>query len=189
MAVAPVNAPGVAGRTWLGTALVLVLVTTGALLHLDTRRDLDEGRDDLRRSRSRQATAQSEVAEGEVAVVATAERVRVAHADLAVTLARLAETRTNVQARTAERDLLRVGLDATLAELVGTRTDLTSTFEQLGLQAAQIESLDVCLNGVSRALLQLAFEDDRGAAVSLRRVDGACTSSSAAVEAGLPGPV
>jgi hypothetical protein len=89
--------------------------------------------------------------------------------------------RASLRTRTTERDDLRAQLRAASQELEGVRGSLLAGFAELGLQGEQIRALDACLNGVSRALLQLAFEDDAGAAASLREVAGPCSAASVAL--------
>jgi gamma-glutamyl:cysteine ligase YbdK (ATP-grasp superfamily) len=146
----------VTSRVRLAAAATTVCALfVGALVHLDARADLQAERATLEQARLERATA-----------VACVDSVRSA-----------------LRTRTDQRDGLKSQLQAASDELNGVRSTLGTAFAALGLQGAQIEALDECLNGVSRALLQLAFEDDAGAARSLRAVAGRCDAASVAIDA------
>jgi hypothetical protein len=151
------------------------------LVHLDARADLRAERAALSRAGLERAAAADDVARS-TAAVATAEGEAVGAAEaLARAVARVDRVRADLRDRTAQRDDLRAQLRAAASELDGVRTNLVAAFAELGLQGEQIRALDACLNGVSRALLQLAFEDDAGAAGSLRGVAGSCSAASVAL--------
>jgi hypothetical protein len=153
----------VAGQVRAVAAATAACVLAGALfVHLDARADLRAERATLTDARLEQAVAAAKEA-------------------LASAGDRLAQVRGDLLDRTAQRDELRAELQAATSELEGVRTNLVARFTQLGLQGQQITSLDSCLNGVSRALLQLAFEDDAGAARSLEQVADPCSAASVAL--------
>ena len=164
------------------TAAATACALAGAVLvHLDARADLRAEQDRLRRARLEQAVA-GDAAARSTAAVAAAEREAAAAGDaLTGAVARVDRVRASLQERTAQRDDLRAQLRAATEELDGVRGNLVAGFAELGLQGEQIRALDACLNGVSRALLQLAFEDDAGAAGSLRDVAGPCSAASVAL--------
>ena len=167
-------------RALTAAATACALVGAG-LVHLDARADLRAEQDTLRRARLEQAVA-GDAAARSTAAVAAAEREAAAAGDaLAGAVARVDRVRASLQERTAQRDDLRAQLRAATEELDGVRGNLVAGFAELGLQGEQIRALDACLNGVSRALLQLAFEDDAGAAGSLRDVAGPCSAASVAL--------
>jgi hypothetical protein len=117
------------------------------------------------------------------AAVSAAERASTAATGaLADAVARVGRAQDDLQDRTTQRDRLRGELRAATDELTGVRSSLVAGFAALGLQGAQVAALDACLNGVSRALLQLAFEDDTGAAGSLRGVSGPCQTAAVALD-------
>jgi chromosome segregation ATPase len=153
----------------------------GVLVHLDARADLRAERAALTQGRLEQAVAADDAARS-TAAVATAEREAAAAREaLAGAVARVDQVRASLRTRTGQRDDLRAQLRAASEELEGVRGSLLAGFTELGLQGEQIRALDACLNGVSRALLQLAFEDDAGAAGSLREVAGPCSTASVAL--------
>jgi hypothetical protein len=158
------------------------VLLAAVLVHLDARADLRAERATLAQARLEQAAAADDAARS-TAAVATAEReAAVAREALEGAVARVERVRDQLQARTAQRDDLRAQLRAASEELDGVRSTLVAGFAELGLQGEQIRALDACLNGVSRALLQLAFEDDFGAAGSLRAVTGPCEDASVALD-------
>jgi hypothetical protein len=159
-----------------------VLLAAAALVHLDARADLGAERATLSRARLERAVAADDAARS-TAAVAAAERASTAAAGaLADAVTRVGQVRDDLDARTNQRDQLRGELRAAGDELTGVQSSLVAGFAELGLQGAQVAALDACLNGVSRALLQLAFEDDAGAAGSLRAVTGPCQTASVALD-------
>ena len=151
------------------------------LVHLDARADLRTERATLTRAALERVAAADDAARSTAAVTAT-ERASAAASDaLAGATARVDRVRADLRTRTDQRDGLRAELRAATEELTGVRSSLVVAFGELGLQGAQITALDTCLNGASRALLQLAFEDDAGAARSLRAVAGSCDAASVAL--------
>jgi hypothetical protein len=163
-----------------GTAACVAL--GAGLVHLDARADLRAEQATLERAWLEQAVAADDAARS-TAAVATQERAAAAARDaLAGAVARVDEVRADLRTRTGQRDELRAELRAATEELTGVQTSLVAGFAELGLQGAQITALDACLDGVSRALLQLAFEDDGGAAGSLRAVAGPCQAASVALD-------
>ena len=167
-------------RMAVASASACALLGAG-FVHLDARADLRAERATFTRARLERATAADDAARS-TAAVAAAERASAAAADaLAGATARVDRVRADLRTRTDQRDGLRAELRAATEELTGVRSSLMAAFGELGLQGAQITALDACLNGVSRALLQLAFEDDAGAARSLRAVAGSCDAASVAL--------
>ncbi len=158
------------------------LLVGAGLVHLDARADLRAEQATLTRARLERATAADDAARSAAAVTAAERALDGARSSLAETTARLDQVRADLSTRTGQRDDLRARLRAATEELTGVRTGLMTGFAELGLQGAQITALDVCLNGVSRALLQLAFEDDAGAADSLRFVAGPCDTASVGLD-------
>ena len=158
-----------------------VLLGAG-LVHLETRADLRSEQTTLTRARLERAVAADDAARSAAAVTAGERALGAARSALAATTAQVDQVRADLSSRTGERDELRARLRAATEELTGVRTSLMAGFVELGLQGAQITALDACLNGVSRALLQLAFEDDGGAAGSLRAVGASCATGSVAFD-------
>jgi hypothetical protein len=153
----------------------------GVLVHLDARADLRTERAALTQGRLEQAVAADDAARSTAAVVTGEREAAAAREALAGAVERVDGVRASLRTRTTERDDLRAQLRAASQELEGVRGSLLAGFAELGLQGEQIRALDACLNGVSRALLQLAFEDDAGAAASLREVAGPCSAASVAL--------
>jgi chromosome segregation ATPase len=166
------------------TPLLLGLVVLGGAVavHLGSRSDLRATHDELTASRLERSAAADAATRSEAALASTSETLGEVRASLRTSARRLGRVQEGITARTGERDRLRARLQAVVAELTGTRGEVAAGYQQLGLQGSQIAALDACLNGVSRALLQVAFEDDDGAAASLRAVAGPCASSSAALD-------
>jgi hypothetical protein len=158
------------------------VVLGGALVHLDARADLRAERAGLERARLERVTAADGATRAATAVRAAEQASAAAEGALADAVARVDRVRAALRRRTDERDGLRTELRAATEELTGVERRLVTGVTELGLQGAQITALDACLNGVSRALLQLAFEDDAGAAGSLRAVAGPCQTASVALE-------
>jgi hypothetical protein len=158
------------------------LLVGAGLVHLDARADLQAERATLTRARLEQAVAADDAARSAVAVTAAERALGTARSSLTEATALVDQVRTDLDARTAQRDDLQGRLRAATDELTGVRSSLVAGFTALGLQGAQITALEACLNGVSRALLQLAFEDDAGAARSLRGVTGPCDTAAVALD-------
>ena len=142
------------------------LLLGAGLVHLDARNDLQAEQATLTRARLEQAVAADDAARSSLAEAT-------AHVD---------RVRADLRTRTGQRDDLQARLQAATEELTGVRDSLVADVAALGLQGAQITALETCLNGVSRALLQLAFEDGAGAAGSLRAVRASCDSASVALD-------
>jgi hypothetical protein len=140
----------------------------------------------LRQARLEEAVAADDAARSTVAVAAATQALADARDALAATVERVEGVRTDLTDRTDERDDLQARLAVATEELDGVRGSLVAGFTALGLQGEQIASLDACLNGLSRALLQLAFEDDAGATRSLAGVATPCAAASGALDV-LPG--
>jgi len=153
------------------------------LVHLDARADLRAERATLANARLERAAAADDAARSTAAVAVAEEASVAARQALVEAGARVAQVRADLRARTDQRDDLRGRLRAATEELTGVQSSLIAGFAELGLQGAQITALDACLNGVSRALLQLSFEDDAGAAGSLRAVASPCDAASVALDA------
>lgn len=167
----------------IGTSACLVL--GAGLVHLDARADLRAERATLSRARLEQAAAADHAARSTAAVATARQAAAGAREALTDAGARVERVRTRLRARTDQRDALRTELRAATEELTGVQSSLVTGFAELGLQGTQIAALDACLDGVSRALLQLAFEDDAGAAGSLAAVSGSCETASVALD--IPG--
>ena len=167
----------------VAAATTVCALFVGALVHLDARANLRAERATLEQARLERAVAGDDAARSAAGVAATEREATAARAALATAVARVDSVRSALRTRTDQRDGLKSQLQAASDELNGVRSTLGTAFAALGLQGAQIEALDECLNGVSRALLQLAFEDDAGAARSLRAVAGRCDAASVAIDA------
>jgi len=176
-----------AGRTRVvAVATTAALLATAALVHVDARADLRSEQAALRQARLEEAVAFDDAARSAVAVDAATQVLDEARDALATAAAQVDGVRTDLADRTGERDDLQARLAVASEELEGVRGSLVSGFTALGLQGEQIASLDSCLNGLSRALLQLAFEDDAGATRSLTAVATPCAAASGALDV-LPG--
>jgi hypothetical protein len=175
--------PVLAGRTRsvVAAAAAALLVTAG-LVHVDARADLRAEQAALRQARLEEAVAADDAARSAVAVAAATAALGDARDALASTVARVDGVRTDLADRTDERDDLQARLVVATEELEGVRSSLVAGFTALGLQGEQIAALDTCLNGLSRALLQLAFEDDAGATRSLSAVATPCAAASGALD-------
>jgi chromosome segregation ATPase len=167
------------------TAATAVLATA-ALVHADARADLRSEQAALQQARLEEAVAADDAARSTVAVAAATEALAEARDALSATVERVDGVRADLTDRTDERDDLQARLAVATEELDGVRGNLVAGFTALGLQGEQIASLDACLNGLSRALLQLAFEDDAGATRSLAAVATPCAAASGALDV-LPG--
>jgi chromosome segregation ATPase len=153
-----------------------------ALVHLDARSDLRSEREALAHARLERAAAADHAARSTAAVATAEQASSTAATALAEAAGRVDRVRADLRTRTDQRDDLRARARAATEELTGVRSNLVAAFAELGLQGSQITALDACLNGVSRALLQLAFEDDAGAAGSLRAVAAPCDAASVALD-------
>jgi hypothetical protein len=183
----PVLRSFLAGRTRaVAVTATIALLAAGALVHVDARADLRSQRAALRQARLEEAVAADDAARSAVAVAAATQALVDARDALAATARQVDGVRTDLTDRTGERDDLQARLAVATEELNGVRSSLVAGFTALGLQGEQIASLDACLNGLSRALLQLAFEDDAGAARSLAGVATPCAAASGALDV-LPG--
>ena len=158
------------------------LLLAAGLVHLDARSDLQAERATLSRVRLEQSFAADDAARSAVAVTAADRALVAARSARAESAAQVDQVRADLDTRTGQRDDLQARLQATTDELTGVRDSLVGDFAALGLQGAQITALEGCLNGVSRALLQLAFEDPAGAARSLRAVRDSCGAASVALD-------
>lgn len=171
-----------------GRVLAVALTTTAALLatatlvHVDARADLRSERAALRQARLEEAVAADDAARSAAAVAAAEQALVEARDALAATVERVEGVRADLTDRTDERDDLQARLAVATEELDGVRSSVVAGFAALGLQGEQIASLDACLNGLSRALLQLAFEDDAGAGRSLAGVATPCAAASGALD-------
>ncbi len=108
--------------------------------------------------------------------------VAVARTDLERLQSELAATIAQLETRTSERDELLTRLDALAGELERTRVSLTSTEVQLFGQVQQVGNLRVCLDGVTRALTLVTFDDRDGALRNLDSVADQCTAAGAAID-------
>jgi hypothetical protein len=172
-----------AGRTRaVASATTVALLATAALVHVDARADLRSERSALRQARLEEAVAADDAARSAVAVAAATQALDEARDALTTTVERVDGVRADLTDRTDERDDLQARLAVATEELTGVRSNLVAGFTALGLQGEQIASLDACLNGLSRALLQLAFEDDAGATRSLGAVATPCAAASGALD-------
>jgi hypothetical protein len=172
-----------AGRTRaVAATTAIALLSAAALVHVDARADLRSERAALRQARLEEAVAADDAARSAVAVAAATQALDEARAALAETVRAVEGVQADLVERTDERDDLQARLTAATEELDGVRSTLVAGFTALGLQGEQIASLDACLNGLSRALLQLAFEDDGGAATSLAAVATPCAAVSGALD-------
>jgi hypothetical protein len=169
----------VAGIVAAGSAC---LVLVAGLVHLDARGDLRAERATLTRARLERAVAADDAARSAVAVTTAEAALAAARSVLAEATTLVEQVRGDLATRTDQRDALQAQARAATDELTGVRSSLVAGFTELGLQGAQITALEVCLNGVSRALLQLAFEDGVGAAGSLRAVGDACDTAAVALD-------
>lgn len=158
------------------------LLLGAGLVHLDARSDLQAEQATLTRAQLEQAVAADDAARSATAVTAADRALVAARSSLADATSHVDRVRADLRTRTGQRDDLQARLQAATEELTGVRDSLVADFAALGLQGAQITALDTCLNGVSRALLQLAFEDGAGAAGSLRAVRASCDSASVALD-------
>lgn len=111
--------------------------------------------------------------------VGTRRRLDDTREDLASTDRSLATTRSELAARTAERDDLQNKLSAAEKELGGAKQSLTDTRSKVDAQAGQIEVLKTCLNGVLTSLEVAGTTGDTEEAFRiLDSVEGACERSS-----------
>ncbi|MBA2625920.1 MAG: hypothetical protein H0U89_09985 [Acidimicrobiia bacterium] len=106
-------------------------------------------------------------------------------ADLDRLEGRLAAATSELEARTSERDGLLGTLDGLAGELRGTEEALTATAVQLVGQVQEVNDLRACLDGVTRALTLVTFDDTRGALANLDRVAQQCARAEASID--LPG--
>ena len=144
--------PSLGARSVLAVAIVLVLLggaVAAAATEVDTHHDLQDTRDDLDATKTR----------------------------LRTTRVSLAGTKKNLARRTTERDSARNDLASARRQLTGVQQSLSDSEHQVDIQAGQIETLRVCLNGIFTALGYAAEGRTDAAIAALESVDQACTDA------------
>ncbi|MFI5041551.1 MAG: family 43 glycosylhydrolase, partial [Acidimicrobiales bacterium] len=157
-----------------GLVLALVAALTGVVV---TERRLDSTRQRLARTETALNRSDATLGERAAQLAGTAE-------DLSTTAAELA-------GRTAERDQLNQDLATVRYYALTAAGALQAATGVSGAQAAFIQAETTCLQGVQRALTQIAVADHNGALASLTAVSAPCQTASGpppapATAAGVP---
>lgn len=137
----------------LGTLVLVVLATAAGFWQFETQQKLDAARADL--ATTRQALQ---------ATVAT----------LGETEDQLSSTQLELDDTTADLEATETKMRATQRRLTGVRGSLDDAENRLDLQANQIETLKSCLNGVSDALIYVAYNNFNAALAALEAVEISC---------------
>jgi hypothetical protein len=163
MSASAVKRRRVTPRKLVATATVLALVAllvAGVLSDLSTRHDRDTKRKQLALTRVSLASTDTQ---------------------LTSTIANLNATKSDLAARTGQRDNLQAELNAKDTELAGVRGTLTNTQTQLTSEAGTLAELKTCLDGVSSALVSDLNADYSAALAALTSVQTACKTAQAAL--------
>jgi hypothetical protein len=126
----------------------------------------------------------SRLAASRAAFASSQGHLKATKAELATTVAELIQTKSDLTTANGDLETTKATLAATqksLAakeqDLVGVRNNLNQVKNSVTIQAAQIETLKSCLNGVSIALSDAAYGDYSSAIAALDAVRVSCNAA------------